>query len=41
MKEPEIPQERPREFWNRVYAAVVATTFVVIMALWAFSRYFG
>ncbi len=27
--------------WNRVYAAVIVTTFVVITALWAFSKYFS
>ena len=27
-------------FWIKVYSAVVATTIVVIAALWAFSTYF-
>lgn len=33
--------ERPDSFWHRVYAAVVGVTFVVITALWAFSKYFS
>jgi ABC-type glycerol-3-phosphate transport system permease component len=33
--------EKPNEFWNRVYAAVVITTVVVVTALWAFSKYFS
>jgi hypothetical protein len=28
-------------FWRRVYIAVIVNTFVVITALWAFSRYFA
>ncbi len=39
--EEERPTERPDRFWNRVYTAVVITTFVVVMLLWGFSRYFG
>jgi hypothetical protein len=27
--------------WHRVYVAVIAVTIVVILALWAFSRYFS
>ena len=34
-------EERPNSFWNRVYFAVIATTVIVIIALWAFSRYFS
>jgi hypothetical protein len=42
MTEPKEPiEERPSSFWNRVYAAVVVFTFIVVTALWAFSRYFG
>ena len=37
----EIPEEKPNAFWNRVYIAVVITTFVVITLLWAFSRFFS
>jgi hypothetical protein len=37
----EYPEEKPSEFWNRVYIAVVTTTFIVITLLWAFSRYFS
>lgn len=33
-------EERPNSFWNRVYFAVVITTFVVVTALYAFSQYF-
>ena len=33
--------EKPNSFWNRVYAAVIATTVVVVTLLWAFSRYFS
>ncbi len=41
MKEqPEKKLERPSEFWNKVYAAVVINTFVVVTALWVFSQYF-
>ncbi|MEP7213614.1 MAG: hypothetical protein ABI791_11080 [Acidobacteriota bacterium] len=32
------PHER---FWRRIYIAVIVNTFVVITALWAFSRYFA
>jgi hypothetical protein len=39
--ENEPVKERPNIFWNRVYAAVVATTFIVVTALWAFSQYFS
>ena len=28
-------------FWRRVYLAVIVNTFVVVTALWAFSRYFA
>jgi hypothetical protein len=37
----EPPVERPARFWRRVYVSVIATTFVVITLLWAFSRYFS
>ena len=37
----EYPEEKPAAFWNRIYVAVVITTFVVITLLWAFSRYFS
>lgn len=37
---PDYPDERPNEFWHRVYSAVILTTFVVVTALWAFSEYF-
>jgi len=33
--------EKPDSFWNRVYAAVIVTTVVVVTLLWAFSRYFS
>ncbi len=36
-----MDEEKPDSFWNRIYVAVVATTFVVITLLWAFSRYFA
>jgi hypothetical protein len=36
-----IPEEKPDAWWNRVYASVIATTVLVIAALWAFSRYFS
>ena len=36
-----IVEERPGVFWNRVYAAVVATTVVVVTLLWGFSKYFS
>jgi hypothetical protein len=39
--ENEPVKERPDSFWNRVYAAVVVTTFFVVTALWAFSKYFS
>ena len=32
---------RPDPFWHRVYLAVVCVTFVVITALWGFSKYFS
>jgi len=35
----QIP-ERPDAFWNRVYAGVVVSAFVVVTALWAFGKYF-
>lgn len=35
-----MENERPNVFWNRVYIAVVITTFVVVTALWGFSQYF-
>lgn len=38
---PEPAPERSDAFWRRVYLSVVAVTFVVITALWAFSRYFA
>jgi hypothetical protein len=41
MEEDKITAERPNSFWNPVYAAVVATTVVVVTLLWAFSRYFS
>lgn len=34
-------QEKPNEFWNRVYLTVVVTTILVIAVLWSFSRYFS
>lgn len=34
-------EERPAEFWRRVYIAVIVWTFVVVTLLWAFSRYFS
>jgi len=37
----EYPEERPDSFWRRVYWAVITVTFLVITALWAFSRYFS
>ena len=40
-KEPEIIEEKPNSFWNRVYFAVVVTTILVILALWAFTGYFS
>ncbi|HLM02396.1 MAG TPA: hypothetical protein VK400_15195 [Pyrinomonadaceae bacterium] len=36
-----IPEEKPDSWWNRVYGAVMATTVLVITALWFFSRYFS
>jgi hypothetical protein len=32
---------KPDWFWIKIYLAVMATTIVVIGALWAFSRYFA
>ncbi len=40
-KEQEIIEEKPNSFWRRVYFAVIVFTFIVITALWAFSRYFS
>lgn len=40
-KKEEIIEEKPDSFWYRVYWAVVITTFIVITALWAFTRYFS
>jgi hypothetical protein len=40
-KEPDIIEEKPNSFWNRVYFAVVVTTILVIAALWTFTRYFS
>ncbi len=37
----DVIEERPTRFWNRVYAAVILTTVVVVTLLWAFSRYFS
>jgi hypothetical protein len=34
-------EELPDEWWYRVYAAVIVTTVLVILALWAFSLYFS
>jgi hypothetical protein len=39
-KQKEQVPERPDAFWNRVYVGVVIATFVVVTALWAFSKYF-
>jgi hypothetical protein len=39
--ETDLEVERPSEFWRRVYIAVIAVTFLVITALWAFSKYFS
>jgi hypothetical protein len=36
-----ILEEKPDAWWYRIYAAVIATTVLVIAALWAFSRYFS
>ena len=36
----EFPDERSNEFWRKIYLGVIATTFVVVTALWAFSQYF-
>ena len=36
-----MEEEKPNTFWNKVYVAVVITTFVVITSMWAFSRYFS
>jgi hypothetical protein len=33
--------EKPNRFWNRVYAAVIINTVIVVTLLWAFSRYFS
>jgi hypothetical protein len=32
---------RDAAFWRRIYLAVIAFTFIVVTALWAFSRYFS
>jgi hypothetical protein len=40
-KEKKIVEGRPDFFWRRVYIAVIVTTFIVITALWSFSRYFS
>lgn len=34
-------EELPDAWWYRVYLAVIITTILVILALWAFSRYFS
>jgi hypothetical protein len=34
-------EERGPAFWRRVYATVIAFTFFIVTALWAFSRYFS
>ncbi len=36
-----MDEEKLDTFWNKVYIAVVITTFVVVTAMWAFSRYFS
>ena len=33
--------ELPDEWWYRVYAAVIITTLVVVLALWAFTEFFS
>lgn len=33
--------EKPDSFWQNIYLAVVATTVVVVTALFAFGRYFS
>ncbi len=33
--------EKSDSFWRKVYIAVIVTTFIVVTALWAFSRYFA
>jgi hypothetical protein len=32
---------KPDEFWRRIYIAVIISDFVVVTALWAFTRYFS
>ena len=34
-------RESDERFWRRIYIAVIVNTFVVVTALWAFSRYFA
>jgi hypothetical protein len=34
-------QEQPDSWWYRVYFAVIITTMLVILALWAFTHYFS
>ncbi len=36
-----IEDEKPNEWWYRVYAAVVVTTIVVITGLWLLFQYFS
>ncbi len=41
IKDKPPPIDKPDWFWHRVYAAVIGFTFLVITALWAFSKYFS
>ena len=34
-------REKPSSFWARVYVSVIVVNIIVIVMLWAFSRYFG
>jgi hypothetical protein len=40
-EKPEALPGRSDAFWRRIYLAVIVNTFLVITALWAFSRYFA
>lgn len=40
-KKPAPAEELPDAWWYKVYAAVMVTTVVVILALWGFTNYFS
>ena len=38
---PDRDSHEPERNWTAIYIAVIITTFVIVTALWAFSRYFS